>query len=100
MSRKPRIEEFGVSGEQVASAARGFFSALLVRRLAIKTRRGRTLLWVPMLVGVFGIILLPLWAIVFFLAALVFGLRIVVERAEEVPQALPAPCLEEERSGK
>lgn len=92
MTRKPRIEEFGVNGEQVASAAKGFFSALLVRRIAIKTRKGKTLLWVPMLVGVFGIILLPLWAIMFFLGALVFGLRIVVERAEKAPEALPAPC--------
>jgi hypothetical protein len=100
MTGRPRREEFAVNGDQVASATKTIFRALLVRRLALKTRAGRTLIWVPLIVGVVGAILLPLWALVVLLAALVVRLRIVVERVEKAPEALPAPCLEEERSEK
>lgn len=96
MPRRPRTEEFTINGDQVVSSAKTIFGALLVRRLALKTRAGRTLLWVPLILGVVGAILLPLWALVVLLAALVVRLRIVVERVEKAPEALPAPCPEEE----
>ena len=54
-----------------------------IRKIAIKTEGGNTLLEFPLAVGVVGAVLLPLWAALGAAAALITDCTIVVEKTEE-----------------
>ncbi len=84
-----RTEEFKVSGEAVVSTIKQILHEGNVRRIIIKNEEGRTLLEVPLTIGVVGVLLLPTWAAIGALAALVAHLTIVVEKVEETPAASP-----------
>lgn len=83
-------EEFRVSGEAVVSKVREIVREGNVRRIAIKNDEGRTLLEIPLTIGVIGTVLLPVWAALGAMAALVANLTIAVERvapkADDEPQ--------------
>ena len=51
-----------------------------VRRLVLKDRSGRTLIEIPLTVGVVGAMLIPVWAAITAVAAVVADATIVVER--------------------
>lgn len=51
-----------------------------VRRLVVKDRSGRTLIEMPLTVGVAGAMLIPVWAAITAVAAVVADATIVVER--------------------
>ncbi len=82
-----RRQEFSVNGDQLVAKVRELIEEGNVRRLIIKNEEGRTLLEVPLTVGVIGAALLPVFAAIGALAALATRCTIVVERAEpsEVP---------------
>ena len=81
--KAPRIEEFEVTGEKVVETVKRLVHEGNVRRITIKNEGGRSLIEIPLTLGVVGAVLLPVWAAVGALAALVVKCTIVVERIEE-----------------
>jgi hypothetical protein len=80
--RKPRIEEFEVSGDQVVETLKRLLHEGNIRRITIKDSDGKSLIEIPLTLGVVGAMLLPVWAAVGALAALVVRCTIVVEKIE------------------
>jgi hypothetical protein len=84
MSKKRvRIEEFSVSGDELLGRVKNLIHGGNIRRITIKNGEGETLIEVPLTLGVVGAVLLPVWAALGAIAALVARLRIVVERIDE-----------------
>jgi hypothetical protein len=81
--KKPRIEEFEVSGDKVVETVKRLVHEGNIRRITIKDGSGRSLIEIPMTLGVVGVALLPVWAALGALAALVTRCTIVVEKIEE-----------------
>ena len=75
-------EEFKVSGEAVVSKVKELVREGNVRRIIIKNEQGRTLIEIPLTIGVIGTVLLPVWAAIGAIAALVANLTLTVERRE------------------
>jgi uncharacterized protein DUF4342 len=82
-SEKVRTEEFQVKGEEVLARIKALIHEGNIRRITLKNEEGKSLLEIPLTVGVVGAVLLPVWAAVGAVAALVAKLTIVVERVEE-----------------
>ena len=76
-------EEFRVNGEQLVAKIKEILREGNIRRLIIKDKDGRTLIEVPLTIGVVGVILVPVWAAIGAIAALVVEATVVVEKAEE-----------------
>ena len=53
-----------------------------VRRLIVKDRTGATVIEAPLTVGVVGAVLVPVWAAIAAIAAIVADASVVVERRE------------------
>lgn len=77
-----RTEEFIVSGEEVLAKVKELVREGNVRRIAIRNPEGRTIAEFPLTIGVIGAVLLPMWAAIGAVAALVTNCTIVVEREE------------------
>lgn len=73
-------EEFKVSGEDVVKKIKEIIREGNVRRIIIKNEKGKTLIEVPLTIGVVGAVLLPIWAAIGAVAALVAKCTIVVEK--------------------
>ncbi|UCH59113.1 MAG: DUF4342 domain-containing protein [Anaerolineales bacterium] len=73
-------EEFQVDGEAVLAKIREVIAAGNVRRITIKNEDGKTLIEIPLTVGVVGAVLLPVWAAIGAIAALAADLTIVIEK--------------------
>ena len=76
-------EEFKVNGEQLVAKIKEILHEGNIRRLIIKDKEGRTLIEVPLTIGVVGAILVPVWAAIGAIAALVAEATIVVEKTEK-----------------
>jgi len=76
-------EEHQVRGDNLVSKVKEIIHEGNVRRIIIKDDDGKTLIEVPLTLGVVGAILIPVWAAIGAIAALVTKCSIVVERAEE-----------------
>lgn len=82
-TEEPRTREFHeVSGEKLLSKVKQIVHEGNVRRITIKNDDGRTLIEVPLSVGVVGALLAPVWAAIGAVAALVASCSIEVERSE------------------
>jgi hypothetical protein len=79
---KTTKEEFKVSGADVVKKIKEIVKAGNIRRISIKNEEGKTLIEVPLTLGVVGIALLPIWAAIGAVAALVTNCTIVVEKKE------------------
>ena len=77
-----RTEEFKLSGESVLAKVKELIHEGNVRRIILQNDEGRTLIEIPLTVGVVGALLLPVWAGIGAIAALVADLTIKVERVE------------------
>lgn len=86
-SESPHVEELKVSGHELLAAVKKLVHQGNIRRISIKNPKGHTLLEIPLVVGVAGALLIPVWAAVGALAALVAKCTLVVERIE--PPATP-----------
>jgi CBS domain-containing protein len=80
---KTRTEVFSIRGEELVSTVKKLVHAGNIRRIAIENKEGRTLLEVPLTLGVVGALLLPTLAALGALAAIVTECKIVVERIDE-----------------
>ena len=77
---KPRTEEFHVSGEKLVAKLKELLHEGNIRRITIKNDEGKTLIEVPLTIGVVGAVLLPVWAAIGAIAALVTKCTIIIER--------------------
>lgn len=100
--KRVRSEEFSVSGDQLVAKVKEIVHGGNIRRITIKNGEGETLIEIPLTLGVVGAVVLPVWAALGAIAALVARLKIVVEKLEDPepsqgvgspspPQAPPGP---------
>ena len=73
-------ESFSVSSEDLVQKVKELFHEGNVRRITIKSEEGKTLLDIPVTVGVIGIVLVPWLAAIGAIAALAANCTIVVQR--------------------
>jgi len=78
-----RTEEFAISGEKLVSTVKRLVHQGNIRRITIKNKEGKSLIELPLTVGVVGALLLPTLAAIGAIAALVTECTIVVEKVEE-----------------
>lgn len=81
------FEDPKVEGEDLLSKVRELIREGNVRRIIIKNDEGRTLMQIPLTLGVAGAVILPTLAAVGAIAALVTECSITVERVAETPEA-------------
>jgi hypothetical protein len=81
--KKSRIEEFEVSGDKVVETVKRLVHEGNIRRITIKDSEGRSLIEIPLTLGVVGAVLVPVLAALGALAAIVTRCTIVVEKTEE-----------------
>ena len=88
-SKPPRIQEFQVTGEKLVTSIKDLVHEGNIRRISVRNERGVTLLEIPLVVGVAGAVLLPLWAALGALAALVARCTLLVERVGDPSSGTP-----------
>ena len=82
----PNREQHRVSGENVVAKLKELLHEGNVRHIVIKNEDGKTLIEIPVTLGVAGALLLPVWAAVGAIAAVVSNCSIEVERVEEAEE--------------
>ena len=83
MAEKTHREEIYVSGEELISKIKELVHEGNIRRVIIQNEKGRTLIDIPLSLGVVGALLAPQLAAVGAIAALMTKGTIIVERADE-----------------
>jgi hypothetical protein len=84
---RPRTQEFTIDGDEVVAKVKELIHEGNIRRITIKNEDGRTMLEVPLTIGVIGAALLPVFAAIGAAAALATRCTIVVERETDAPPA-------------
>jgi hypothetical protein len=88
----PRTSEFTINGDEVVAKVKELIHEGNVRRIIIKNDDGRTMLEVPLTIGIIGAALMPVLAAIGAAAALATRCTIVVEReGDPVPSANGTP---------
>jgi hypothetical protein len=87
----PRVEEHRTKGERLVARVRELIREGNVRRIIVKNEEGRTLVELPMTVGVVGALLAPAWAALGAIAAVVTDCSIEVERYDDETTAAAPP---------
>ena len=77
-----RREQHRVSGDKVVGKIKELIREGNVRHIVIKNDEGRTLIEFPVSIGVAGALLLPVWAAVGAVAAIVTKCTIEIERED------------------
>lgn len=77
---KKRKEEFRVEGEELLKKVKELIKQGNIRRITIKTKEGKSIIEIPLTIGVVGAVLLPVLAAVSAIAALVTECTISIER--------------------
>lgn len=75
-----RLEEFKVRGEEMIAKVKELVREGNIRRIVIANADGETLVEFPVTLGVVGAVLLPVWAAIGAIAAVVTDCTIKVER--------------------
>lgn len=83
MPDDPRWDEFQVKGEQLLSKVKELVHQGNIRRLVIANDEGKTLVEVPLTVGVVGALLIPTAVAIGAIAAVVTDCTIRVERIDQ-----------------
>jgi CBS domain-containing protein len=81
--QKARTEEFQVSGDTLIAKIKELVHEGNIRRVIIKNEEGRTLIDVPLTLGVVGVFVAPQLAAIGAIAALITHGSIVVEKVED-----------------
>jgi hypothetical protein len=76
-------EEHKVRGDNLVAKVKELIREGNIRRITIRNDDGKELIEIPLTIGVVGTLLLPAWAAIGAIAALVTNCSIVVERADE-----------------
>jgi len=77
-----RTEEFKLDGGKVLDKIKELIHQGNIRRIILKNEEGKTLIEIPLTVGLVGVALLPVFAAVGAIAAVVTRMTIVVEKTE------------------
>ena len=80
-----RTQEFTLNGDEVVAKVKELIHEGNIRRITIKNEEGRTMLEVPLTIGLIGAALLPVLAAIGAAAALATRCTIGVERDVNVP---------------
>jgi hypothetical protein len=75
-------ERYKVAGEKLLSKVKELLQEGNIRRITIKNDEDKTLIEIPLTIGVVGAAIFPVWAAVGAIAALVTDCSIEVERHE------------------
>ena len=73
-------EEQRVSGEGLVQRVKELVREGNVRRIKVKNEEGRTLLEIPLTIGVVGVALIPVWVALGAIAALAADYTLEIER--------------------
>lgn len=76
-------ESFKVNGAELLSKVKSVINEGNVRKITIKDKNGKTLIHVPLTLGVVGAVLAPVLAAIGAIAALVTECTITVEREKK-----------------
>lgn len=82
MSEDKKTETFSVSGDEVIAKIKELLHEGNIRRIVLKDEKGVTLIEIPLTIGVIGAVLLPVWAAIGAIAAMVAKLTLIIERVE------------------
>lgn len=82
MSEKVHTEEFRVEGEKLIARIKELLHEGNIRRIIIKDKEGKTVMEIPMTLGVVGVLLAPQLAAIGAIAALVSEATVVVEKSD------------------
>lgn len=82
MTEKKSTEEFSINGEELIAKVKQLINEGNVRRIIIKGEDGKTLVELPVTIGLVGVLLAPMLAAVGAIAALVTKCTLVVERRD------------------
>ena len=82
-----RKERYRVSGDKLVGKVKELVHEGNIRRITIRDDDGKALIEIPLTIGVVGVLLLPVWAALGAIAALVANCSIEVERAGEADTA-------------
>ena len=77
---RTHTEEFHVNGEHLLAKIKELIHAGNIRRIIIKDKDGKTVMEIPLTIGVVGVVLAPTLAAVGAIAALVTEATVVVEK--------------------
>jgi len=77
-----RTEEVKVSGDDLVAKVKELVHEGNIRRITIENDEGKTLIEIPLTLGLVGAVLLPVWAALGAIAALVTDCTIIVEKVE------------------
>jgi len=80
MANTKKEESFHVNGENLLKKVKELIQEGNVRRITIKDKSGKTIIVLPLTIGVVGAVIAPALAAVGAIAALVTECSIVVER--------------------
>jgi Flp pilus assembly pilin Flp len=87
----PRTQEYTLNGDEVVAKVKELIHEGNIRRITIKNEDGRTMLEVPLTLGLIGAALLPVLAAIGAAAALATRCTIVVEREDSPTTGDEAP---------
>jgi hypothetical protein len=81
--QRVQVDEYQVRGDDLLHKVKELVHEGNIRRIIIKNEEGKRLIEIPLTLGVVGIALLPVWAAIGAIAALVSDCTIVVEKVGE-----------------
>ncbi len=73
-------EEHKVKGKDLLKRVKEIIHQGNIRRITIKNGQGKSLLEIPLTIGIVGVALLPVWAAIGAIAALAADYTLVVEK--------------------
>ena len=79
---KVHSEEFRVNGEELIAKIKQLIHESNIRRIIIKDKDGKTVMEIPLTIGMVGVLLAPTLAAVGAIAALLTEATVVVEKTE------------------
>ena len=79
---KVHSEEFRINGEELIAKIKQLIHESNIRRIIIKDKDGKTVMEIPLTIGVVGVLLAPTLAAVGAIAALLTEATVVVEKTE------------------
>lgn len=80
MTKENNYEEFKIKGEELLAKVKQIISEGNARRVIIKDKEDKTIVEIPLTIGVVGIVLAPILAAVGAIAALVTECTVLVEQ--------------------
>lgn len=81
--QRTETQEFHVTGNQVTAKIKEVLHAGNVRRISVRGASGRTLIDIPLTMGIVGALALPVWTGIGAIAALALDYTITVEKTIE-----------------